>query len=228
MFGAAHKKDTAILTNAPWITDVLCDNAVRPHHHVPLIGLVADLRSADEEQVFYTELAAEYPEGLCNRWAGGLGAWLAKDGSHPAQAGGQQPVPVVPGACSHQAVGTMGRQVDSVVLGACSHQAAGSGPQLHGEVRPPKSLHNLRWNQWHASTRPPRSGTSSVGQAEEVDPATTRTATAGQAQDEIGVTCGPQAGTGHGVKAQASSNQCMLIGIAHCLDPNPNTGCTVF
>ena len=69
MLGSSHKKATGVLTNAPWIEDVICDSSVRPHHHVPLMGLVEDFRTKDGGKVWYTELAAEYPEGLCNRWA---------------------------------------------------------------------------------------------------------------------------------------------------------------
>jgi hypothetical protein len=68
MAGSNHKKETGILTNAPWLKDMICDIEVRPHHHVPLMGLVEDFRG-DGGKVFYTELAAEYPEGLCNEWA---------------------------------------------------------------------------------------------------------------------------------------------------------------
>jgi hypothetical protein len=69
MVGSMHKKETGVLTNAPWIVDVLCDEADRPHHHVPLMGIVEDYREQNAKQVFYTELAAEYPEGLCSMWA---------------------------------------------------------------------------------------------------------------------------------------------------------------
>ena len=44
------------------------------------MGLVKDLRTDDSEdsmtQCFYTELAAEYPEGLCNIWAQGFRLWI--------------------------------------------------------------------------------------------------------------------------------------------------------
>ena len=57
-----------------------CDQETRPHHHVPLLGLVQDFRTNDSEhsnaQCFYTELAAEYPEGLCNVWAQGFRLWI--------------------------------------------------------------------------------------------------------------------------------------------------------
>jgi hypothetical protein len=69
MAGSMHKKETGVLTNAPWIVDLLCDIESRPHHHVPLMGLVNDFRGEDSKRVFYTELAAEYPEGLCSMWA---------------------------------------------------------------------------------------------------------------------------------------------------------------
>jgi hypothetical protein len=69
MAGSMHKKETGVLTNAPWLADLLCDINSRPHHHVPLIGLVEDFRGEDSKQVFYTELASEYPEGLCSLWA---------------------------------------------------------------------------------------------------------------------------------------------------------------
>jgi len=73
--GSLHKKETGLLTNAPWLVDVPCDMATRPHHHVPLIGFVEDYRANGADKVFFTELAAEYPEGLCNRWAKDWFAW---------------------------------------------------------------------------------------------------------------------------------------------------------
>ena len=75
MAGSSHRKETGILTNAPWLKDLLCDAEVRPHHHVPLVGLVEDFRG-DGGQVFYTELAAEYPAGLCDAWATGWRSFL--------------------------------------------------------------------------------------------------------------------------------------------------------
>jgi hypothetical protein len=84
--GSLHKKETGILTNAPWIVDMICDIEVRPHHHVPLVGLVEDFRSKDAGRVFYTELAAEYPEGLCNIWAEAAMSWLG-DGHHGEPSG---------------------------------------------------------------------------------------------------------------------------------------------
>ncbi len=64
MFGSEHFKPTCILTNAPWITEVLCDRQRRPHRHVPLVGLVTDYRFPNNPKVFYTSLAAEYPDAL--------------------------------------------------------------------------------------------------------------------------------------------------------------------
>ena len=70
MSGSLHKKPTGFLTNAPWIVDVVCDRATRPHNHVPLEGLVTDYRpGAVEDTVWYTSLAAEYSEGMCNKLA---------------------------------------------------------------------------------------------------------------------------------------------------------------
>jgi len=78
--GSLHLKPTGVLTNAPWLVERRCDPATRPHHHVPLMGLVKDLRTDDLEdsmtQCFYTELAAEYPEGLCGIWAQGFRSWI--------------------------------------------------------------------------------------------------------------------------------------------------------
>jgi hypothetical protein len=79
MAGSAHKKETGVLTNAPWLADLLCDSDSRPHHHVPLIGLVEDFRGEDSKQVFYTELAAEYPEGLCSLWAKGFHKYCKRE-----------------------------------------------------------------------------------------------------------------------------------------------------
>ena len=78
--GSQHLKPTGILTNAPWLKERRCDKETRPHHHVPLMGLVQDFRTSDakhsDTQCFYTELAAEYPEGLCNVWARGFRLWI--------------------------------------------------------------------------------------------------------------------------------------------------------
>ena len=86
-----HKKPTGILTNAPWIVDLLCDMKERPHVHVPLEGKVVDYRpGASQELVWYTSLAAEYTEGMCNK--------LAKDFEGHLKQNGHQKVPPVPGA----------------------------------------------------------------------------------------------------------------------------------
>ena len=64
-------KPTGVSTNAPWIQDVLCDMPTRPHRHVTLKGLVRDVRPGHvrNSQVWYTSLAAEYLEGMCNKLA---------------------------------------------------------------------------------------------------------------------------------------------------------------
>ena len=68
--GSLHKKPTGFLTNAPWIADLLCDMKERPHVHVTLEGKVADYRpGASQKTVWYTSLAAEYSEGMCNKLA---------------------------------------------------------------------------------------------------------------------------------------------------------------
>jgi len=74
MAGSLHKKETGILTNAPWLADLLCDMTTRPHHHVPLVGMVEDLQKGG--RVFFTELAAEYPQGLCDSWAHAARSWF--------------------------------------------------------------------------------------------------------------------------------------------------------
>ena len=53
-YGFQHKKDTGILTNAEWIPEKLCDMAVRPHRHVPLMGFATDYRLSSEPKVFKT------------------------------------------------------------------------------------------------------------------------------------------------------------------------------
>ena len=79
--GSPHKKPTGILTNAPWIQDLPCDMETRPHVHVPLVGLVEDYRpSAVREKVWYTFLAAEYPEGMCNKLAKDFQTHLTAEG----------------------------------------------------------------------------------------------------------------------------------------------------
>jgi hypothetical protein len=89
MVGSMHKKETGVLTNAPWIVDVLCDEADRPHHHVPLMGIVEDYREPNAKKVFYTELAAEYPEGLCSMWAASFHEYSKQaEGEHAKRAHG--------------------------------------------------------------------------------------------------------------------------------------------
>ena len=84
--GSQHAKPTGVLTNAPWILDLPCDMATRPHHHVPLRGLVEGFRldGIVGHKVFYTELAAEYPAGLCELWARGLRNWLTRSVGAPS------------------------------------------------------------------------------------------------------------------------------------------------
>jgi hypothetical protein len=77
-FGSEHFKPTGFLTNAPWIKDVLCDMTQRPHRHVPLIGLVKDYRGQHSKTVFYTALAAEYPEALCTHLVKELFRWVGR------------------------------------------------------------------------------------------------------------------------------------------------------
>ena len=55
------------------------------------MGLVKDFRTDDLEdsmtQCFYTELAAEYTEGLCSIWAQGFRSWIqdfVSDVTNPA------------------------------------------------------------------------------------------------------------------------------------------------
>ena len=76
-FGSPHKKPTGIVTNAPFLSEGLCDIQTRPHRHVPLIGFVKDFRWEGATDCFYTELAAEYPEGLCNAWASSALTWVS-------------------------------------------------------------------------------------------------------------------------------------------------------
>ena len=86
MTGSLHKKSTGFLTNAPWIVDWLCDMETRPHVHVPLEGKVmvhkggADqvhkLAKHTEDLIWYTSLAAEYTEGMCNKLAKGFESHL--------------------------------------------------------------------------------------------------------------------------------------------------------
>ena len=110
MVGSMHKKETGILTNAPWLVDVLCDEAERPHHHVPLMGIVKDYRETDTKRVFYTELAAEYPEGLCNMWAECFHKF-----SGQAEGGNSKQRARSPAEC---------RQLDASLITACGGGAA--------------------------------------------------------------------------------------------------------
>ena len=87
--GSLHKKPTGFLTNAPWITDLPCDMKERPHVHVPLEGKVVDYRpGASQKTVWYTSLAAEYSEGMCNK--------LARDFENHLKENGHQKVTPAP------------------------------------------------------------------------------------------------------------------------------------
>ena len=81
MSGSLHKKPTGILTNAPWLQDVICDKVLFPHHHVPLEGRVTDYRPNPEaEHIWYTNLAAGYTEGMCNKMARDFQSHLSAHG----------------------------------------------------------------------------------------------------------------------------------------------------
>ena len=88
MTGSPHKKPTGILTNAPWIVDLLCDMKERPHVHVPLEGKVVDCRpGASQRLVWYASLGAEFTEGMCNKFA--------RDYEGHLKENGRQKVPLV-------------------------------------------------------------------------------------------------------------------------------------
>ena len=129
--GSAHFKPTGILTNAPWITDRLCDKDDRPHHHVPLVGFVQDFRSSSVEECFYTELAAEYPEGLCNEWAQGFSDWAAKRITSPTGASAFAPQGATAGV---SAAGVAPQGATPAVLGAAGAQAVGNNIYILGQI----------------------------------------------------------------------------------------------
>ena len=81
MTGSPHKKPTGFLTNAPWVVDPPCGMKERPHVRVPLEGKVADYRpGASQKLVWYTSLAAEHMEGMCNKLARGFESHLKAKG----------------------------------------------------------------------------------------------------------------------------------------------------
>ena len=57
---------TGFLTDAPWITDVLCDKLTRPHTHIPLGGHKPWGR---KDRVWDASLAGDYSGGMCNKLA---------------------------------------------------------------------------------------------------------------------------------------------------------------
>ena len=68
MWGSPHKKPTTVITNASWIPATRCSMTV-PHRHIPLVGKVPRFGDSYQEMVWYTTLAAEYPQQLCQDWA---------------------------------------------------------------------------------------------------------------------------------------------------------------
>ena len=75
-YGASSRKETGILTTAPWMKLVrrLC-HETRPHlHATTLAGKAWDY--VEDRWVWRTSLAAEYPCGLCLAWAKALVCWL--------------------------------------------------------------------------------------------------------------------------------------------------------
>ena len=76
-YGAVTQKATGILTNAAWMKKVCaCCHQVREHYHLKggLVGLVWSY--ADQQMVWRTSLAAEYPCGLTVAWSKELLKWL--------------------------------------------------------------------------------------------------------------------------------------------------------
>ena len=67
-FGAEHRKETAWLTNAPWVR-VLDERCPGPPAHPRHPALTGRAVAPDGSSVWATALAAEYPEGLCNALA---------------------------------------------------------------------------------------------------------------------------------------------------------------
>ena len=67
-FGAEYRKETAWLTNAPWLR-VLGERCPGPPDHPPHPALEGRAVAPDGSAVWATALAAEYPEGLCDALA---------------------------------------------------------------------------------------------------------------------------------------------------------------
>jgi hypothetical protein len=67
-------KPTGILTNAPWLYELrLCKDGP-PQDHTTLEGKVWSYK--ENQSVWYTSEAAEYPAGLCEDWAQTWKHWI--------------------------------------------------------------------------------------------------------------------------------------------------------
>ena len=68
MYGSEYKKDTKFLTNAPWMEDIMKTCPGQPGHpvHPQLAGHYYDRAG---KKCWVTELAAEYPQALCQTMA---------------------------------------------------------------------------------------------------------------------------------------------------------------
>jgi hypothetical protein len=75
-YGGQHRKATGVLTNASWLPGLRCKDSP-DHTHVTLRGRVWSYK--DEQDVWYTAEAAEYPWAMCVAWA--AAARLAAAGS---------------------------------------------------------------------------------------------------------------------------------------------------
>jgi hypothetical protein len=77
-YGSPFKKDTAILTNAPWLIgkERVCAD-VAPHKHVPLVGRVWSY--AENKEIWYTAEAAEYPSGMCEVFTNDFASWFRQN-----------------------------------------------------------------------------------------------------------------------------------------------------
>ncbi len=138
-FGGQHRKATGVLTNAGWLPARRCE-AAPPHSHVTLQGRVWSYK--DEQMVWYTAEAAEYPWGLCVAWAKAAAAAVKSCAGpdRPEQRGRQEtaePRRVTNGVAASDAVLARKAEDEACVGGLRNpHQVVAASPswQAAGKV----------------------------------------------------------------------------------------------
>lgn len=72
-YGGPHHKPTGLLHNAPWLKKGKRCSEAPAHKHTKLEGRVWSYKQ--DQEVWFTSEAAEYPSGLCERWAADWQEW---------------------------------------------------------------------------------------------------------------------------------------------------------